>query len=130
MLGCVEVSAVLPSHEGFADIWPGFFDLLFHFWPDLPYPLYLISNHLTFQDSRVNSLRVGDDISWSDSVSRGLARISSRYVLLVLDDFFLTAPVDTEVMASLFSTITTKRAVYLRLSAKPQTSKVIPNILH
>src|SRR5262249_49133230 len=94
--GSAEVSAVVASHDGFADIWPGFFDLLFRFWPDLPYPLYLISNHLTFHDSRVNPLRVGDDISWSDTLARGLARISSRYVLLVLDDFFLTGLVDTE----------------------------------
>jgi hypothetical protein len=34
-----DVSAVVLSHDGYADLWPAFFELLFRFWPDLPYPL-------------------------------------------------------------------------------------------
>ena len=57
----------------YADLWPIFFELLFRFWPDLPYPLHLVSNHRTFSDSRVTPVRVGDDRSWSDALARLLA---------------------------------------------------------
>jgi len=83
-----DVSAVVVSHDGFSDVWPGFFGLLFRFWPDLPYPLHLISNHLSFPHKRIIPLRVGDDLSWSETLARGLERISSRFVLLMLEDFF------------------------------------------
>jgi hypothetical protein len=114
-----DVSAVVVSHDGFADVWPSFFGLLFRFWPDLPYPLHLISNHLSFPDKRIIPLRVGDDLSWSDTVARGLERISSRVVLLMLDDFFLSAPVDTACVARLHATMIAKGAVYLRLRPNP-----------
>jgi hypothetical protein len=68
------VSAVA-SYDGCADIWLGFFGLVSRFWPDLPYPLYLISNHVAYSDERVTSLRVGDDLSWSEILTRGLERV-------------------------------------------------------
>ncbi len=114
-----DVSAVVASYDGSSDIWPGFFALMSRFWPDLPYPLHLISNHLPFSDRRVTVLRVGDDLSWSQTVARGLERVSSRYVLLILDDFFLTAPVDTARVLRLHAAMVAKGAAYLRLVPNP-----------
>ncbi|HZC58207.1 MAG TPA: hypothetical protein VE396_19490 [Xanthobacteraceae bacterium] len=114
-----DVSAVVASYDGSADIWPGFFGLLSRFWPDLPYPLYLVSNHLTFPDQRVTALRVGDDLSWSETLARGLERVASRYVLLILDDFFLTASVDTALVSRMHAAMGAKGAAYLRLVPNP-----------
>ena len=115
-----DVSAVVVSHDRFADVWPGFFALLFRFWPDLPYPLYLISNHITFPDGRVIPLQVGTDLSWSQTLARGLERITSHYVLLMLEDFFLTAAVDTAHIRKLHAAMVSRGAVYLRLIANPK----------
>ncbi|MGA8324201.1 MAG: hypothetical protein WBE48_14970 [Xanthobacteraceae bacterium] len=115
-----EVSVVVASYDGCADIWPGFFGLVSRFWPDLPYPLYLISNHLAFSDERVTSLCVGDDVSWSETLARGLERVPSRYVLLILDDFFLAAPVDTALVQRMHATMVDKDAAYLRLVPNPK----------
>jgi hypothetical protein len=115
-----DVSAVVASYDGSADIWPGFFGLVSRFWPDLPYPLYLVSNHLAFPDQRVTALRVGDDLSWSETLARGLEGVSSRYVLLILDDFFLTAPVDTALVLRMHAAMVAKGAAYLRLVPNPK----------
>ncbi len=123
-----DVSAVVVSCDGFADVWPGFFGLLFRFWPDMPYPLHLISNHLTFPDKRITPLRVGDDISWSETLARGLERISSRFVLLTLEDFFLAAPVDTAHVGRLHSAMVAKSAVYLRLVPNPKADVPCPEM--
>jgi hypothetical protein len=123
----IEVSAVVASHDGFADVWPGFFNLLFRFWPDLPFPLYLISNNVTFPDGRIIGLRVGDDLSWSDTLARGLEQISSQFILLILDDFFLTGPVDTALVRRLHTSMLDQGAVYLRLRANPKPDRICPH---
>jgi hypothetical protein len=115
-----DVSAVVLSHDGYADLWPAFFELLFRFWPDLPYPLHLVSNHRTFSDSRVIPVRVGDDRSWSQTLARALDSIPSCYVLLLLDDYFLTGPVDTAHIARLHAAMVKLGAVYLRLAPAPK----------
>ncbi len=92
---------------------------MFRFWPDLPYPLYLISNHLAFPDHRVTTLRVGDDLSWSETLARGLERVTTRHILLLLDDFFLTGPVYTERVLRMHSAMIAKDAAYLRLVPNP-----------
>ena len=123
-----DVSAVVASYDGCADIWPGFFGLLSRFWPDLPYPLYLISNHLVFSDQRITALRVGDDLSWSETLARGLERVPSRYVLLILDDFFLTAPVDTALVQRMHAAMVDKDAAYLRLVPHPKADTPCPDM--
>ena len=124
----LDVSAVVVSHDRFADVWPGFFALLFRFWPDRPYPLYLISNHLTFPDERIIPLRVGDDLSWSQTLARGLERITSRHLLIILEDFYLTAPVDTAHIRRLHNAMVDAGAVYLRLMASPKPDRPHPKL--
>lgn len=118
-----DVAAIVASYDGCCDIWPGFFSLVSRFWPDLPYPLYLISNHLTYTGEGVTALRVGDDLSWSETLARGLECIMSRYVLLILDDFFLTAPVDTARVLRMHAAMVAKGAVYLRLAPNPAADR-------
>ena len=121
-----DVSAVVVSHDRFADVWPGFFALLFRFWPDRPYPLYLISNYITFPDERVFPLQVGADLSWSQTLMRGLERITSRHVLIILEDFYLTAPVDTASIRRLHNVMVDTGAAYLRLMANPKPDRPHP----
>jgi hypothetical protein len=123
-----DVAAVVVSYDGSADIWPGFFALLSRFWADLPYPLYLISNHLAFPNERVTNLCVGDDLSWSETLARGLERVSSHYVLLILDDFFLTAPVDTALVQRMHEAMVSKGAAYLRLVPNPAADNPCPDM--
>jgi hypothetical protein len=118
-----DVSVVVVSNDGYSDVWPGFFELLFRFWPDRPYPLYLISNHCTFPAEQVIPLRVGDDLSWSQTLARGLEGVPSRHVLLMLEDYFLTARADTAYVCRLHDAMVENDAVYLRLLAAPKPER-------
>jgi len=122
-----DVCLVVASHDGCADVWPAFFGQLFRLWPDMPYPLYLISNHLAFADPRVTALRVGDDLSWSQTLARGLEGLSSRFVLLMLEDFFLTAPVDTARVGRMHDAMVAKGAACLRLAPYPEPDAPCPD---
>ena len=121
-----DVSAVVLSHDGYADLWPVFFELLFRFWPDLPYPLHLVSNRLVFPDDRVIPVRVGDDRSWSQTLARALEHIPGRYVLLMLDDYFLVGAVDTARIARLHAAMVKLGAAYLRLVPAPKPDSPCP----
>ena len=121
-----DVSAVVLSHDGYADLWPAFFELLFRFWPDLPYPLHLVSNHRTFPDDRVIPVRIGDERSWSHTLMCALDYVPSRYVLLMLEDYFLTGRVDTPRIARMHAAMVKFRAAYLRLAPAPKPDSPCP----
>ncbi len=42
-----ELAILVCSCDKYADVWEPFFKLFFKFWPDCPYPIYLLSNYLT-----------------------------------------------------------------------------------
>ena len=123
-----DVSFVVLSNDRYADVWPGYFTLLFRFWPDLPYKLYLISNHVRFPDERVIAIQVGDDLSWSQTLASGLARVPTRHVLLTLEDYYLTAPVDTAKVRRLHDAMVERGAVYLRLMGAPNPDYPDPHL--
>jgi len=82
------------SYDGNSDLWPLFFHFLFKQWPDIPKPVYLITNFKTYEDERVRSLQIGRDSSWGDSIQKSLDLFPHHVVFSLLEDFFLREPVD------------------------------------
>ncbi len=87
-------SVVVPSCDNYNDTWPFFFHFFFKYWPDVPKPVYLISNTTSFADERVRTIRVGPDYQWSSNVHLGLAHVPEDFLFMILDDFLLNATVD------------------------------------
>ncbi len=90
------VPILVCSCDRYADLWAPFFGVFRYRWPDCPYPLYLITNTRTYPDPRVTCLAVGPDLGWGSNLLVSLNRIEAEQVILFLDDFFLTGPVDTD----------------------------------
>ena len=93
-----QCAIVVSSFDGFADIWEPFFTLLFRYWPDCPYHIYLISNFKRFDHPRVTTLPIGDDGKWANNLFAALERISATHIIYMQEDFFLTKPVDSLVV--------------------------------
>lgn len=120
-----DLAVLVASCDEFTDLWPAFFELFFHFWPDCPYPVYLGSDKQVWNDPRVRALTVpgfAHQKGWSQRVRGMLERIPQRYVLLLLEDFLLTAHVDTERIRHLASYMRSVGAGYLRLFPSPGPS--------
>lgn len=83
---------MVASCDAYSDVWPFFFHFLFKYWPEVPTPIYLISNQLSYADPRVVTIKVGKDKSWTDGMARGLRQIPAEYVISFLDDFLLKKP--------------------------------------
>ena len=84
-----EIAIVVLSFDGFKELWQPFFDFFFKSWPDCPYNIYLLNNYIKFNDKRVNNLLVNEDISWGNSLSKGLEKISEKRVFFLYDDCFI-----------------------------------------
>lgn len=100
-----RLSFLMSSCDQYEDLWHPFFDCINKFWQDIPYPVYLSTEHkqfvprqeLAFSVKTLNQLdKYGDKaISWSRRFADALNRIESEYVFLVLDDFFCCDQVET-----------------------------------
>ena len=90
--------ALLPvlviSCDRYADLWRPFFELFWRRWPGCAGPVYLGTNFQGYDDPRVETLRIGTDVSWAAGVSGMLDRIRGDYVIVMLEDFLLTQDVD------------------------------------
>lgn len=117
------------SCDLYCDMWPLFFHFLFKHWPDAPTPIYLITNHLAYDDDRVVTIKVGNDTSWTDGVARGAAQIPAKYIFLFLDDFMLTQPIQVEKLASIFSTLSRQHGDWVCLRPKAQAPENDPQAL-
>lgn len=117
-----NVAVLVASCDEFNDVWPGFFKLFFEFWPDCPYPISLGSDTQTWNDSRVRNLTIpdcADKHRWTHRVRGMLERIPETHVLLLLEDFLITAPVNTERIRRHVRDMRVLNAPYLRLFPAP-----------
>ncbi|MEK7583066.1 MAG: hypothetical protein AAB483_01515 [Patescibacteria group bacterium] len=116
-----QCAVVVSSFDGNEDLWKPFFTLFFRYWPDCPFPVYLISNEKKYLDDRVTTISVGKDISWADTTKKALQQISEPYILWLLDDLFLEHPTDTDYVLKLFEDMKIRHAAcyYLTPRAMP-----------
>jgi hypothetical protein len=114
-----EIAVLIVSCDKYQDLWQPFFTLFFKYWPECPYPVYLLSNYSVFPDPRVKMITVGEDKDWSSGLATALQQILQPYVILLLEDYLLTRPVDTAKIQALATYIRQKKAGYLRLFPCP-----------
>ena len=114
-----EVSVLVVSCDAYSDLWGPFFTLFFRYWPDCPYPLYLGTNELAYDDSRVTTIRTGPDRDWAAGLRSMLAALPSRHAIVLLEDYLLTEPVDTARICELVRVAQARDAACLRLVPVP-----------
>ena len=121
-----NLAVLVLSCDAYSDLWPPFFELYFKNWPDNKFDTFLLSNFNAYPDSRVKSIAVGEDISWSQNLINALGHLDKyEYVLLLMEDGFLKEKVDTTVLNSIIEEFTSNKGNYLTLINEPK-----PNIPH
>jgi len=123
-----DVAILVVSWDGYQDVWEPFFHCFFKYWPDCPYPIYLGSNRLTYDDPRVRGIRIGADKNYSSNLIAMLEQLACEWVVLWIDDALLSGPVNTARVSSLIAAAQEKNAAYLKLFVTPfsLTSLVVP----
>lgn len=115
----LDCAVLVPSWDGYADLWTPFFHLWHRYWPDCPFPVYLGANEKVFRDPRVTMLHVPGGTSWSQEVRSQLELLQTSHVLLVLEDFFWRAPTPTELIIACLTALRRCAGHMMRLTNRP-----------
>src|SRR3954451_21242720 len=108
-----DVSIVVSSCDAFFDAWRPFAFFFRKFWPEGPFPVYLITNELDVCSSTIRAIRVGRDQGWATNVEIALQQITTHYLLYFQEDYFLTTHIDGPELARDFEYALTENAASL-----------------
>ena len=110
---------IVSSCDSFRDAWALFFYFFFKEWPDCPFPIYLITNHGSFNDPRVTTMKVGRDLEWASNLKKVLDEIDCDSILYFQEDYFLNRKVDNEKIRNAIEFLERCKASYLGLYPIP-----------
>jgi hypothetical protein len=114
-----ELAVLLVSCDMYKDLWPLCTAMMHRFWPDCPYPAYLVCN----QPASIpgfRTLAVGSDRGWSANLIRALEEVEEEFVLLFLEDLILEQPVSTPRVVHLFNWFKGVSGNCLRMNPSPR----------
>ncbi len=115
-----SVAVVVASRDASMDLWEPLWTMFQQHWPDCPYPLYLVCNSSEYCRSGVSTIAVGPDRSWSDTLLTALRRVPEEYVLLWIDDHFVSEPVKSKEIVAAVEAFKSVGGNYLRLQSLPK----------
>lgn len=88
-----DVSILVVGFDGYVDVWNHFFELMNQYWPNRP-KTYLATSEEKPEYEGVEVVTAGPNTEWSLRARAGLEKITTPYVILMLEDFFITDYVD------------------------------------
>ena len=112
-----DVAFVVVSCDKYSDLWGPFFSCMEKYWQDCPFEKYLVSNHLEITCEGVRNVKVGDDRSYSDNLRSALEHIIHEWVILWLDDVFVSDTVDSRGLLDIIQHAKLARAGFVKLAA-------------
>ena len=90
-----ETCILVPSWDGYQDLWRPFFHCFFKYWPDCPFPVFLGANQAVYDDSRVKMLVVKPKTDYSSSLIEFLNQLPYTWIIVWVEDLLLQSKVDT-----------------------------------
>jgi hypothetical protein len=121
-----DCALVISSCDKYQDLWGPSLALHRRFWPDCPYPTFLMSETVPVEDARVRPLLGGAGLTWSGMALNALRMLPHRDILFMIEDFFLTRPVSTATVESRRRSLHALGGVYLRLVPAPRPNRRVP----
>lgn len=118
-----STAVLVVSCDRYSDVWGPFFTLLFRYWPDCPYPVYLGANFKAYPSAKVQTILVGQDLGWSPNLIKMLERLPHPDLLYLQEDFLLSGPVDTQRVKDLIAYARVQGAGCMRLMPIPGPDK-------
>ena len=122
--GC---TVLVTSCDAYRDVERPFVSLFRKHWPDCPFELVLLTETATENDDRIDTANGFDRIiatglgkNWCQMLAEALEQIETPYVLLLMNDYLLNAPVDTAGFLKRLAQVETFDAANLRLNPNPK----------
>lgn len=118
------------SCDKYSDLWSPFIQQFRKFFPTQGITIYLGSNLIPFNESGVTSVLSGPDSDWSTSLIKILEQIPHEKLFVILEDCFLSTPVDIDLLDSVSGLLLKKSTLHIKYSGAPapDTPTDDPNI--
>ena len=107
------------SFDKYSDLWPVYFDCAKKFW-HAKMPTYLVTNEKEPKFENVQVVTTGPEISWSHRAKKAVEAADAEYILLMLEDYYVTSEVTDSSIGSLISFMEENDADYLRIYTFPE----------
>jgi hypothetical protein len=124
-----KVSILVSSCDKYSDLWDPFFKLFLNFWKDCPFRVYLLTDKLNINIPNVEVLPIGGYLSWSGALINALNFLKDDYILLFLEDLFLTDYVNTKAVLEIIDWSIETNVNYLRLNPSPKPDIYYNNLV-
>jgi hypothetical protein len=114
-----DLSIIVFSCDKYQELWAPFFELFFKQWPSLKtsnqqIPIYLVTNSKTYDDPRITMVNIKHEKSWSDNALTVLAAVKTKYVLIILEDYFFTR-IDEKRLHEIFNFMKSEDVSYCQI---------------
>ena len=109
----------ISSCDTYDDAWEPFFTLFFKYWPDCPFPIFLIANEKKYNNEKVRTITISPDFGWAKNLALALRTHPYEYILYFQEDYFLKRKVNTEKIQELIDLVKKEHSAYLRLYSSP-----------
>jgi hypothetical protein len=112
-----DTAILILSCDKYADAWQPFFDLFHKFWPDCEFPVYLGTNEKSFNSPTVKVIHSGKAADWSTDTKNILEQIPEKYIIVLLEDYFLQNPVDKSWLKECVNYMKENDAAFMRIAS-------------
>jgi hypothetical protein len=120
-----KVAFLVLSCDKYSDLWEPFAQLFERYWQDCPFDKYFASNQIPFDKYGFQSILMGEDKTWSSGLQTALFQLKDKYdyVLITLEDLFLTEKVDNNFLLSCTNEFINRKGNHLKLYTKTKIRK-------
>jgi len=123
-----DLGILVLSCNKFADLWKPYFTLFWQNYDDnSPHPVYLGSNTVDYEDTKIKIIYSGEDIDWSTSCKSIVQQISHKYVLVLLEDIFITSKIDSIKITQYVQFMQEHKAKHIHTRPFPKPDKWLLN---
>ena len=118
-----RMTILIFSCDAFSDLWEGHIELMNKNWSDRGMRTCIITDKPTnYQIENVEILSAGNDSEFTERVAFALENVSTEYVFVTLDDYYLIKRVDSKKIEKLIDIMDKERIDYLRLFERAKSS--------
>lgn len=111
-------TVLVTSCDAYLDVEGPFLTLFRRYWPDCPFELVLLTE-TTAGTGFDRTIRTGKGKTWSEMLVEALDLISTPYVMMLMNDYYLESKVDTSLILRRLAEAQEKNALNYRLCPDP-----------
>lgn len=113
-----DMALVIIGYDPYKDVWNHYFNLINKYWPDNPFPVYLVNNEDKGAEYKgVTVINCGKDAEWSRKAQIATQQIKEKYICLLLEDFFTRDYVNTEKVLKVVKFMKERDIKYYKLAS-------------